>query len=262
MATAPGPRINVYASLHQNVRETFRDEIAERDGGRCVLIEADAVDCDTVHLLTHSKGDEYISTHTQHRSRDTNGGDIIKDIDSIRNGLFLNKIVHERLDEDLTLVTPNFAMNTDDIDVDVNQQRGSPLQIFHTPEYLHAILFDIVYASTVIHHFGTPAVKDGIDTAWNNTYSMGVMTAENIQNRAQECEARRIARENAREGLDPIDMIAILPFFMVPLACCDERSQSRRRRRSRDVWRRRLKSRSSKSMLDSLHVIPKAYFVV
>ncbi|KAI0779511.1 hypothetical protein C8Q74DRAFT_1217008 [Fomes fomentarius] len=42
---------------------------------------------------------------------------IIKDIDSIRNGLFMNKLLHVTLGHTFALLkTPNFAMNTSDID--------------------------------------------------------------------------------------------------------------------------------------------------
>ncbi|SRR6266702_4351725 len=109
---------------------------------------------------------------------------------------------------------------------------GSPLRIFYTPEYPPAILFDILYAGAVLHHFGTSTAKDGIATAWNNIYPTGVMTVsqaaitaiadaraattERIQAQAQEREARRMARQRARQGPDTIDMIAFLPYFLVP----------------------------------------------
>ncbi|SRR6266702_771176 len=51
-------RTQITSSVPTTRREAFRDEVAERDGGRCVLTEADAVDCDAVHLLAHSKDDK------------------------------------------------------------------------------------------------------------------------------------------------------------------------------------------------------------
>ena len=58
---------------------------------------------------------------------------------------------------------------------------GSPLRFstpyLLTPEYPPANLFDIVYAGAVLHHFSTPAVKDGLTTVWNIYYPTGVMNS-------------------------------------------------------------------------------------
>jgi len=77
----------------------------------------------------------YIATYTQRRSRDVEGGDIVQDIDSVQNGLFLNKFTHVTLGTGVAFLMvrvtcmipnhspmapisrlPNFAMNTSDID--------------------------------------------------------------------------------------------------------------------------------------------------
>ena len=83
-----------------STRSNFSDDVAEQDGQTCVLTSLGARLCDAVHLLTHNKGDtvcysysqsvlthhlQYI-TYAQRRSRDRTGGDIVQDIDNVRNG--------------------------------------------------------------------------------------------------------------------------------------------------------------------------------
>ncbi|KAF8222621.1 hypothetical protein L208DRAFT_1321553 [Tricholoma matsutake] len=53
--------------------------------------------CESMHLLSHTKGDTYITTYTQCHSHDRTGGDIVWDIDSVWNSLFLNSLTHIRL---------------------------------------------------------------------------------------------------------------------------------------------------------------------
>ena len=68
--------------------------------------------CKAVHLLAHSKGDsvchsfsqfcpsspslwrQYIANYTQRRSRDPARCDVVREVDSVRNGLFLWDILH------------------------------------------------------------------------------------------------------------------------------------------------------------------------
>ncbi|TFK17470.1 hypothetical protein FA15DRAFT_577254, partial [Coprinopsis marcescibilis] len=210
-------------------RFQFRSDISERDGGTCVLTGMDDIFCDAVHLLAHSKGDAYITTFTQRRSRDPNGEDIVRDIDNIRNGLFLNKYTHAVLGTDVAfLATPNFAMTTADVDPNTpaTERRytahnfrlnepaflgyaapGTPLRTLDTPEWPPNILFDAVYAQAVLHQFGDRTLMDRINATWNSTfYPSGVMTAapssynaikdqratnvERTQNQAQGREAR------------------------------------------------------------------------
>ena len=40
---------------------------------------------------------QYIATYTRRRSRDPTQQDVVQDIDSVRNGLFLNKSLHAAL---------------------------------------------------------------------------------------------------------------------------------------------------------------------
>ncbi|KDR67244.1 hypothetical protein GALMADRAFT_1358553 [Galerina marginata CBS 339.88] len=73
--------------------------------------------CDAAHLLARTKSDIYITTYTQRRSRDPTGGDIVQDINDVRNGLFLNRFTHAGSGKHVAfLPTPNFAMDTADVD--------------------------------------------------------------------------------------------------------------------------------------------------
>ncbi|TFK17474.1 hypothetical protein FA15DRAFT_710758 [Coprinopsis marcescibilis] len=218
------------SSVATTRRVRFRSDLSERDGGTCVLTGLTDVLCDAVHLLAHSKGNAYITMYTQRHSRDPNGEDIVRDIDNIRNGLFLNKYTHAVLGTNVAfLVTPNFAMTTADIDPNApaTERRytahnfrlnepaglsyaapGTPLRTSDTPEWPPNILFDAVYAQAVLHQFGNRTLMERIMNAtWNNNvYPGGIMTttqssynaineqrlsnAEGTRNRAQGREAR------------------------------------------------------------------------
>ena len=115
-------RTKVTSSITTFRSSRFRSDLADRDGNRCVLTEMDALSCDAVHLLPKSKGDtvcllllsfhrcspsqwrQYISIYTERRSRDPAGGDLIQDIDNVRNGLFLNKLTHVGVGEDVAFL--------------------------------------------------------------------------------------------------------------------------------------------------------------
>jgi hypothetical protein len=45
---------------------------------------------------------------------------------------------------------------------------GSQLQVFNTSQYPPAILFDATYASAILYHFGTQALKDHITKTWKD----------------------------------------------------------------------------------------------
>ncbi|KAJ3516063.1 hypothetical protein NLJ89_g1358 [Agrocybe chaxingu] len=201
-------RTKIASSGATTWRDQFRDDVKERDGGMCVLTRLPQQLCDAVHLLAHSKGDQYIENYTQRRSRDPTGGDIIRNIDSVRNGLFLNQFTHVALGTDVafltarTALTPNFAMTTADIDLTAPPAvkactthlfqpdeptllgglgappSGSRLRISDNPEWPPPILFDAVYAGAVLHHFGTQTLKDEVAATWKDAfYPGGVMTA-------------------------------------------------------------------------------------
>jgi hypothetical protein len=50
-------RSRVTSSISTSRRNSFRNEVAERDGEVCVLTGFEETACDAVHLLPHSKGD-------------------------------------------------------------------------------------------------------------------------------------------------------------------------------------------------------------
>ncbi|KAF8954832.1 hypothetical protein BDZ97DRAFT_1942203 [Flammula alnicola] len=244
-------RTDVTSSVHTNRRDQFRTEISERDGKHCILTGFGEMYCDAVHFLPHSKGDMYISTYTQHRSRDHTRSDIIQEIDSIRNGLFLNSSAHRALGKDLAfLMTPNFAMNTNDIDPTAPPREkrctshvfgddeslpisslcpGFRIRIHDTPAYPPAILFDAVYACAVLHHFGTQSLKDSVTATWKDTfYPGGVVTVAQaeykgitderatIAERKQNQDLERDTRHETRHRPDTFDMLLTLPYAMVP----------------------------------------------
>ncbi|KAI9456922.1 hypothetical protein HD554DRAFT_2042455 [Boletus coccyginus] len=103
------------ASEATSRRAQFRSDVVERDRV-CVLTGYMERGCDAVHLLPHSKGDEYIESYTERRSRDPAGNDIVFEIDDVRNGILLNKIAHGTFGKKFAfLITPNFAMTTADV---------------------------------------------------------------------------------------------------------------------------------------------------
>ncbi|TFY63086.1 hypothetical protein EVG20_g6467 [Dentipellis fragilis] len=212
----------------------FGGEVMQRDGGR--------------------KGSSYIEAFTRGRHRGPDDeNDIIDDIDSVRNGLFLDKALHAELGSDFAiLVTPNFAMDTSDVDVQPGThghgQRYTahffdlpfvaasnlPGRAIRTPdemsEWPPTMLFDAVYASAVLHHFGVvpPRTLD----PWNDIFYSGERTTtEQVdEQRRREQEAKedeqteqsRLERNerymqrrtggSAVDGIDPL----MLPYMLIP----------------------------------------------
>ena len=149
--------------------------------------------------------------------------------------------------------TPNFAMNTADIDpISPPTERrytthlfrldrpvflggvgappsGSPLRFSDTPEWPTPILFDAVYAGAILHHFGTHMLKDEVVATWQETfYPGGVMTmapadykvitderAATVERTQNQTQDRK-ARHEARGSPDTFDMLMTLPYIMVP----------------------------------------------
>ena len=110
---------------------------------------------------------------------------------------------------------------------------STPLRISDTPEWPPTILFDAVYAGTVLHHFGTKALKDEVTVTWKNIFHPGgVMTAgqadyqkilnqraaeeQMSQEQGQECKARLQTRLQARSVPDAFDTLMVLPYIRVP----------------------------------------------
>ncbi|KAF8873212.1 hypothetical protein CPB84DRAFT_1798578 [Gymnopilus junonius] len=166
-------------------RDEFRKEIAERDGKTWVLTGDDEELFDAVHLVPCSRVDWYISTYTRHRSQGPAGN------------------------------TPNFAMNTTDIDLN-----ASPTEKRYTPHFFRHYVSPTIQSSSgallqsfrpSCHHFGTESLKDGITVAWQHTFHPG-------RHMHLDAEYNSITntREQASDQPDLFDMLMTLPYAMVP----------------------------------------------
>ncbi|KDR84566.1 hypothetical protein GALMADRAFT_206130 [Galerina marginata CBS 339.88] len=175
----------------------------------------------------------YISTYTYRRSREPARGDIIEDIDTIRNGLLLFNGAHRLLGKELAFLrTPNFAMETTDVDPTAppTEQRytthifddhpyppfqlSPSLKLIGTPDDPPSIIFEAVYAGSVLQHFGTSVLKNDLSETWKDTYPgnvVNVQLAQREQNQDQLCDTRHQAHEP-----DTLDMLMTLPYILVP----------------------------------------------
>ncbi|KAI0289829.1 hypothetical protein BC826DRAFT_586927 [Russula brevipes] len=182
-------------------RDHFRLDVEQRDG-TCVVTGGPPDVCEAAHILPHSKGDTYIETFSTHRCRESSGSNaIVQGIDDVCNGLFVAATIHRILilGRDVAfLKTPNFAMDTTDVDsnADRAQERftnhlfnqslasagvagrpGSAIQVpLDTSIWPPATLFDAIYASAVVHHFGTER-KDALKRWGDVFYPGGAMKA-------------------------------------------------------------------------------------
>ena len=100
---------------------------------------------------------------------------------------------------------------------------GSPLRISDTPAWPPTILFDAVYASTVLHHFGTQTLKDVVAATWMDTFYPGGVTDQahaealtDSEERTQKHAQARQTRYEARTVPDTFDMLLALPYILVP----------------------------------------------
>ena len=57
-------RTDITSSIATSRRVYFRDEVAERDGGTCVMTGLESHNCNAVHLLAHDKGDAVCHSHS------------------------------------------------------------------------------------------------------------------------------------------------------------------------------------------------------
>ncbi|KAN0097128.1 hypothetical protein V8E55_001574 [Tylopilus felleus] len=235
-------------SSDPTTRVDLRSQVIERDG-TCVLTRFHSFNCDAAHLLPHSKGDEYIDNYTHRRSRDTDGNDIVSEIDDVRNGILLNKVAHPNLGKNIAfLMTPNFAMSTADVDPtaqptekrciahlfdpDLPESFGDPA--FHSGSQVRMpntadkwppnILFDAVYAKHILKQWKATFYPQGITSgvqANNQAIIDERATAakRNEQNQVREQRAAGRANRTRRAGDDPedyFDCLMMLPYIMVP----------------------------------------------
>ncbi|KAH9034409.1 hypothetical protein EDB84DRAFT_1486912 [Lactarius hengduanensis] len=240
-------QVTTTVSTHR--RGSFYDDVVQRDEQKCVWTEIEVMFCDAVHLLAHSKTNDYISTFTHHRGRG-NEDNFIEDIDSVRNGIFLVRHAHLILGTQLAfLVTPNFAMNTDDVGGPPEEKRytahiiqtckgrfpsdcvpGTSFQIPESPQSPPDILFDAIYAGFVVLHFGTETMKDSTGKWKDAFYPKGAKTQREadyrtiIDERAAATEKsleqaldrnERHERRTRRQAHDLIDILTAVPYILV-----------------------------------------------
>ncbi|KAI0256171.1 hypothetical protein BJV78DRAFT_1169751 [Lactifluus subvellereus] len=99
-------------------RYNFREEVIRRDGSSCVITQRPEDECDAVHLIPRSKGDEYIDKVVKDRSPlYYPSPPPISGIDDVQNGILLDKILHVRLANGKVafLKTPNYGLEPTDI---------------------------------------------------------------------------------------------------------------------------------------------------
>lgn len=189
------------------------------------------------------------------RARD----DITEDINDIRNGVFLNKVAHVMLGNDLALLmTPNFAMDTTDVDPTAPPAQkqcishlfepappgtitsGSTFQISDIHRFPPAIIFDAVYAGAVLHHFGTQTLKDMVTANWEDTYSRAMTATDPVESLRSRMQAQALDEAHDESHCEPdiLDMLAFVPYCMVPpdelraaMSELRERAEAEERRR-------------------------------
>ncbi|KAF6744475.1 hypothetical protein DFP72DRAFT_825702 [Ephemerocybe angulata] len=229
-------RTRITSSVVSPPKVAFRRKVAERDGGICVLSGMDEPVCHAVHLVGYSKGNEYIDMLTRHRSRDAAGGDVVTDIDDVQNGLFLNTLTHTELGLGYCafLMTPNFAMGTDDLDPAAQPTEtrctahafksgislehiyntseaiilGAPLQI-SSINWPPDILFDICYADGVIANFGTSELEQELlQAVWQSIFPPAAQDHRRVGHQDPE-DLKHFGRREQTDFL-------LLPYVLIP----------------------------------------------
>ncbi|KAF9477986.1 hypothetical protein BDN70DRAFT_933760 [Pholiota conissans] len=167
--------------------DAFVDQVENRDRFEGPTLAMSNKRCnDAVHIIPDTKGNEYIRLLTEGRSRDPAGADIIMDIESIRNGLLMNILCHVVFGRQIAILqTPNFAMNSADVDASAapNEKRWTYHFFKESPDDMNptnlppgselhmnrdcdpslnppAILLDAVYAALILRHFGAEELED------------------------------------------------------------------------------------------------------
>ena len=124
---------------------------------------------------------------------------------------------------------------------------GSHRQLLDADRDPPAIIFDVVYASAVLRHFGTRTLKDVLSAAWKDTfYPHGIMSVADSADQKEIIDARaaevlkrnqRISERNScreidtsHSGPDALDMIMFLPYAFLPK---DDRDAMFRRAREK-----------------------------
>jgi len=110
----------------------FRSNVVRRDGPVCVITGEGEDHCDAIHLIPHSKGNEYIDGVMRLRSPE---GGLTSHIDMTENGIFLYKGVHSKhtKKEVAFLKTPNYGLRPEDIK---RFRRGDERQAYITLQWI------------------------------------------------------------------------------------------------------------------------------
>ncbi|KAI0027032.1 hypothetical protein K488DRAFT_91444 [Vararia minispora EC-137] len=209
---------------------------------RILPVEPDLIDDRTsIHQLSTTpsessshaefRWESVLLTVMEHSSRDDQ---IIEDINDVRNGIYLKadfRVAFGRLFA--FLVTPNFAMNTSDIDVNATEDKPRcTLHMIDGPEVFGTFesglpvliagsnwppssLFDTVYATLVLAKFGVTETVQLAANAWKEVPSASALTSfeqekkvsEQREEYKQPCEkaARAEADVKVRNWLERCD---------------------------------------------------------
>ncbi|KAG9218637.1 hypothetical protein CCMSSC00406_0001249 [Pleurotus cornucopiae] len=204
-------------------RAGFREDV----GNSCVVSQAPGSYCDAAYLSAHVKGDMYIQVSTQRRAR--SAADHIANVDDLRNGLLLDPFIHHGLGKNVAfLLTPNFAPETSDKGrsdlqcvahaiIDDPYSLGDPHLRSGTSVRICDNLTQwppqLVYASAVLVHFGTPHLREQFSANGfkDQLYPQGVDDAGTESHNLARDE--REAKRGHRDEFDVDDMISFLPYI-------------------------------------------------
>ena len=122
---------------------------------------------------------------------------------------------------------------------------GAPLSMSHTPDWPSATLFDAVYASAVLHNFGTQELKDAVSKVWKDSFdSGGIMTGVGADHKVitdasewtlNQSQGRQEHYE-AHNGPDTFDMLLALPYVLVSPAMFRAAKENAEAKEQRHVW--------------------------
>ncbi|KAF9473591.1 hypothetical protein BDN70DRAFT_885678 [Pholiota conissans] len=239
-------RTTLTSSTHTERYHPFVETVRKRDTS-CIFTNAAAEYCDAAHIIAHSKGDQYINTFTERRSRDPEQRDVINSRSDVRNGLLMSPLLHRMLgDASIAILkTPNFAMKTTDVDPLAGPDE--PRWSFHCfregPQYTTFtfprqcskaclsgsasntppdILFEAIYAIAILSYFGVEQTENDISAVWNRDFYSGEpMSAQHIEQKqftydkedGDRTKARHGKERNEREARRNPDMMDLVMVF-------------------------------------------------
>lgn len=134
---------------------------------------------------------------------------------------------------------------------------GTPIQISDSPDWPPTILFDAVYASVVLQHFGTQTLKDVVSSTWDKVfYPSGVVNRAHADYYTEEWkEKQRRKDEEALSRPDTFDMLLAIPYAFADQDKVDayfrkveQRAEQAEQRRAQDkvtAWLRQVHAYTS-----------------